>query len=389
MASNRTLLGSTKAFEALSRPAAGVQLRCLSASASRQAHLEPIRFHPTGNPELLNQLEFIREKIVIPSYLQEWQKKKVYSPKYKQELSIDPVILEVDGKEYKFGYINIHTDLPETRKNVTKAINMMKNKWDMDNLRPLLEGVKQAKRKLPWVVYPKLARLAGQYDNIPVILECAWHVEKTGFRLTHSETVNELLCWIQKKALDSDWDEKETKKALKRAIKLIETIEAKEEHHPKGNSPLEVPVDEVTARQIPLYRDPQVLSARLHLAAALAVKRYDGKDVNNVVTKYAQELLALWPEGAGLTTLHPEAAYLREADMGYLIHTPKRFLWHASPILHGLQLAAKIVEPELAKQLLQRAAVLKEEMKTAISKDETLPEGTVYTEYFGQKKVAS
>ncbi|KAM7196044.1 hypothetical protein V8F20_007238 [Naviculisporaceae sp. PSN 640] len=360
MASRNLILGSSRTtFDAISRPAGLQFLRCFSSTAFRDAKHHVVKFNYT-NPELHETLKEIREKIIIPSYLTEDQKKKVYDYRFEKELEYDPVVLDVDGEEFKFGFINPRKDVPNTKVLVQKAVNDMRTKADLSNAAPLLEGLKQAKRSVDWRIYSKLVRRAGLADATKLMVELATKVERTNFRLIHSETVNNLLCWIQKKALDSQWDKKETLKALEQVNKVIEAMEEKEENHPTGMSWNEG----MTLRKVPLYRDPQVLAARLHLAAVLAVKYHGAKDTNGVVTKYANEVLALWPEDAGLLGLHPELAYSKQQDMGYLTRSSGRsFGWYAAPLLHGFKLAAQVVEPELAEALRKRAALVEYEIK--------------------------
>ncbi|KAK4211950.1 hypothetical protein QBC37DRAFT_425874 [Rhypophila decipiens] len=360
MGSRNMLLGSSRTtFDAISRPT-GLQFsRCFSWTASRDAKHRPIKFHYT-NPELHEILKTIREKIIIPSYLSEDQKKKVYDYRCQKELEIDPIVVDVDGEEFKFGYINPRQDVPNTKKLVQQAVDHMKTKSDISNVAPLLEGLKQAKRSVDSTILPKIVRRAGLADATSKIVDAAGWVERTNFRLIHSETVNMLLCFIQEKALDSEWDKEETLKALKQANKVIEVMEERKENHPDGMSWNEG----MTLRKKPLYRDPQVLAARLHLAAVLAVKHYDGKDVDGLVTKYAQEVVALWPKDVGLLGLHPERAYQTKQDMAYLVRKEGlKFAWYAAPILHGFKLAALVVEPELKQALLTRAEKLEAEIK--------------------------
>lgn len=304
----------------------------------------------------------------------------MYDYRHQKELELDPIVLDVDGEEFKFGFIDPRKDMPNTEHLVQQAVDLMRTKADMSNIGPLLEGLKQAKRAVKWNLFPKIVRRAGFADATKVIVDAAVRVERTNFRLIHSETVNQLMCFIQKKALDSKWDKKETIKALELATKVIETMEEHKENHPTGLSWNEG----MTLRKMPLYRDPQVLAARLHLAAVLAVKHYGGQDPNGAVAKYATETLALWPQGTGLLGIHTDLAYSKQQDMGYLARRAGRsFGWYAAPILHGLKLAAQVVEPGLAKELLDRAEKVEQEIKESTPQQESVE---IYEQLFSPKE---
>ncbi|KAK3942434.1 hypothetical protein QBC46DRAFT_309465 [Diplogelasinospora grovesii] len=350
----------SRTWQALYNNAGGLQRRCLSSSTPRQA-VHVVTFTKSASPELQEILDTIREKIILPSYLPEDQRKRLYNHKYKKQLQVDPITLEIDGQLHKFKYVDMMRDLPNTHDVVTRALNAMKTPSDFANLPRLLEGVcSQAHRKLNGSLYPKMVRRAAMADCLTVVIDCAKQVKRTGFKLDSSETINELLVWIQKGAIDSNWDKKTTQKALKRTQQILDLLEEDENHQPKE----EVAV----SRAFPFYRDPQMLAARLHMAAALAVKHHGGKDLDGgLVAKYAQELVQLWPEETGLLELHPTIAYADSREgMRYLLER-NGFVWYASPILSGLRMAAQVVEPELAQQLKKRAAAVGDELQTALA----------------------
>ncbi|KAK3332468.1 hypothetical protein B0T19DRAFT_415750 [Cercophora scortea] len=358
-ASLKSLRAGKNALETLSLPVGLTQRRCLSSTAPQASSV--INFRTNKNPELKEVLSTIREKIILPAYLPADQQAKIYNANYKQKLLDDPITMEVDGEEVRFGYVDRYK-LPNTKKAVVSALNAMKTPTDFLNLPTLLEGLRLAHRKVSYDLHEKMIRRACVNGCIAVILECVKQVKRTGFTLETSQAINELLVWIQKEALDSDWDKKETERALRRTQSVLEMLEADPLHQPAKDPKLKA------LRRFPFYRDPQILAARLHMAAALAVKHQAGHDADGKVAKYAQELVRLWPKEAGLLELHPEEAYARQHDteMRYLLNR-NAFLWFASPVLNGLRLAAQVVEPALAKELLERAANVEKQVQSALA----------------------
>ncbi|KAL2021055.1 hypothetical protein VTK56DRAFT_7710 [Thermocarpiscus australiensis] len=334
------------------------QTRWLSTSPAHRA-AQVITFTQTANPELKQILETMREKIILPTYLPPQQRKRMYNPKLKPYLQNDPITLEIDGVVHKFRYVNRVTDLPNTHALVRDAIRAMKTSSDFHNLPMLLEGCERANRKLDETLYPKMIRRAAMANCLRVIIDCIRAVERTGFKLDTSEKINELLVWIQKRPIDSGWDKGATRAALKQTQLVLELLEGNESHRPKKGS----------AGRFPFYRDPQVLAARLHMAAALAVHHQGAKDADGSVTKYAEELVRLWPEGKGLLDLQPDVAYGERSRMRYLLDR-NMYLWYASPVLNGLTLAAQVVaDPGLAMQLQNRADAVDAEIRTALASE--------------------
>lgn len=293
------------------------------------------------------------------------QRNKLYDHKYEKKLQADPVTMEIDENVLKFYYTNIY-ELPNTREVVFQAIDKMKTTEDWENLPRLLEGVcVHAGRKLRFYDYPKMVRKAGMHGCIGIIFACVRQAKRTGFKLSSSETVNELLLWVQKEAVESGWDQTATESSLAWTDRVIETLED-EKHQPKRRR------GEKDLKAYPLFRDPQVLAARLHLAAALAAKHHGGEDVGGRVAKYAKELVSLWPEGKGLMELHSPEAYEERKELRYL-QNPNEFLWYAAPILNGLKMAAEVVEPVLAEQLRQRSMPLEKEVEAAWADEKRIP----------------
>lgn len=272
--------------------------------------------------------------------------------------------MEIDGVVHRFRYVDRMTEIPNTREAVSRAIDAMKTPADFQNVPALLEGCVRARRHLPRDMYTKLIRRAAMHGSIGVILDCVKAVDRTGFKLDTSEKINELLAQLSKPAIESNFDDAKTKHALRQVRLVLNILESSDSHRPTPE----------TSGQFPFHRDPQLLAVRLHLAAARAARTFEGKDVRGEVARYAQELVALWPEGAGVLDLQPDAAYQDRNRTRYLLDR-NTFLWYVAPVLNGLTLAAQVVDPALAMQLQNRADAVDGEVKAALESPDRVKGG--------------
>lgn len=209
-------------------------------------------------------------------------------------------------------------------------------------------------------------RVLGAKGRIFEVIELARGVARTGFRLDSSEKVNEVLHAVVMKAVDADANEnpvEETAQALRWAEIVLELL------HLEAHQPKRLKNDPVVEGELPLHRDPMVLLAPLHLAAALVSKQ--GDEVNEAIVdklvKHARDVVRLWPEGKKLSEVQPQALYEEYDKMGYL-KEPNKFLVITAPLLRGLDIAVEVLEDdnaELAAQLRSRRDVLASEVQEA------------------------
>jgi hypothetical protein len=285
----------------------------------------------------------------------------LYSPLHEKRLALDPIVMEIDGEVIKFRHLSfIRKEIPELKKSISSVLRQFQSPEDFNNLRPLLEGIKQTRYNMGPNFYPKVARVAGKMGQVYRMIECARSVDMTGIKLDNSEIVNVILHYVQDKALDSQWDKAETRQALKWTEKIIDMLQHKD-HQPKK---------QLAEAGPPLFRDPQVLLARLHLAAVLA-KKYPSarlkKQEEQVekVAHYARDILLLWPEHKKLMEMRPAA------EMNYLNPHPYKIVPLFAPLLHGLEVAREVIGvglgPEVQKMLGVRIDILREEVETAMS----------------------
>ncbi|KAI1082277.1 hypothetical protein F5B20DRAFT_532824 [Whalleya microplaca] len=353
------------------------QRRTFTSTVQRNARIS--HFTPTSSPELDELLSTIRHKIILPAYLPYIQRKRIYSPKWEKKLQSDPIIIEIDGEILKFRHED-RFSLPPTQQSALSAIRQFETPADFANLRPLLEGLAYAGRKLRFKFWTSMIRRVGEKGRISLIIDCAVAVERTNLRLDSSEKVNEVMHWLQMAAIDSEWDETKTRKALRRAELVLDLLQ--EEGHqpkrPKGEPPIK--------GEFPLYRDPMVLLAPLHLAAGL-VSRYEvDENVVDRMNQYARDVVMLWPEGKKLTELYPEESFEDEANRNYLIQ-PNIFIAFVTPLIAGLETTIKEVKPELASQLQSRLDALKLELQQAQAANDRIGRGSqVYEKIYGTQE---
>jgi hypothetical protein len=269
--------------------------------------------------------------------------------------------MEIDGEKLRFYFTDKVRAVPSTKMSLYQVIDLMKTPDDWAILPRLLEGLcVQAGRKMRYEQYGKMIRRASMAGCIHTILTCAREVKRTNFKLDSHEIANDVMINVQVEAILSDWDAAETAKALQRTERVLDMLEEKD-HQPTQKK------GQTAKRTYPLYKDPLILGARLHMAAAMAVKHNGGVDSDGNVAKYAREIVALWPEGRGVLDLYGEEDFRADQSLRHLRHDTQ-VVFTVAPVLHGFRLAAQVVDAELAQQLESRAATLEKELSAALAR---------------------
>ncbi|KAH8910249.1 hypothetical protein BR93DRAFT_925280 [Coniochaeta sp. PMI_546] len=341
--------------------------QCRAFSQSPALASSVIHFPKTSSAELDDLLDKIRYKVILPSYLPADQRKRLYNRRYKAQLEADPITMEIDGEKLRFYFTDKVRDVPSTKKSLYEIIDLMKTPDDWAILPRLLEGLcVQAGRKLRYDQYGKMIRRASMAGCIHTILTCAREVKRTNFKLDSQEKANDVMINIQVEAIMSGWDAAETAKALQRTERVLDMLE-EEDHQPTKKK------GDTAKRTYPLHKDPLILGARLHMAAAVAAKHNGGVDADGKVAKYARELVALWPEGKGALELYGEEDFAADPSLEHLRHDTQ-ITYTVAPLLHGFRLAEQVVDQELSGQLRTRAATLERELGGAMAR-RPMPEG--------------
>ncbi|KAF9872735.1 hypothetical protein CkaCkLH20_09914 [Colletotrichum karsti] len=323
-------------------------------------------FDKTSNAKLAPILESIQSSIILPYYLPVHQRQRVFSEKMKHSLRSNPVYVEVDGYEHRFDHIDTHS-IPASRAITWEALRAMESPEDWKNFGRLLAGMSVAGRRYTPVDFAKMIRIAGSKGQIYSIIEAARQVRHTYFKLDTREKVGMVMHYVQMRAAASGWDKEMTEQSLRWAEMVLEMVQ--DEKHQFKHNPAVEPQQEISW---PLHRDPQVIGAVLHLSAVLAVKHNDGKDVDGKVALYAQKLTKTWPSEKGLKTLYHDAAYENEVNGVKYLTERTPYLSIASPILHGLLMAGRVVQGGPAKQLKAISKTLGTEVMEAVN-DNSVP----------------
>ncbi|KAG8666261.1 hypothetical protein FPOAC2_11366 [Fusarium poae] len=178
--------------------------RCLSAV-----------FAETENPELNEILIDVQEKIILPAYLPETQRKIVYNPSKSDFMRRNPIVIELDGLEHTFSPIDIKNDIPNSKKALTQATKLMKTKEEWDNIATFLAGYKRAGIKLENEHYLSLIRRACAAQQEYSIIECAKQADKTGLTLKNVSSIALLMSSINQRIYDSTREGRDVLQALK------------------------------------------------------------------------------------------------------------------------------------------------------------------------------
>ena len=156
----------------------------------------------------------------------------------RSHLQQNPVVIELDGLEHKFSTIDRFKDVPNSKKILNEALNLMKTKEEWANLATLLAGYHKAAVKLQRFHYARVIRMAGTRGSPFTIIECAKQAQKTGLTLKEKEYVVQLLVCINAKITDStpEQKQKEAAQALKWTELVVDLLQ-QPEHTVEGVKP--------------------------------------------------------------------------------------------------------------------------------------------------------
>lgn len=358
------LRAGRSALEASVRtPGPSQQLRCFSASTTRQAG-QVITFSKTSNKDLDDILYEMQHKILLPSLLPGEQRKKIFRARYKEKLENSPIEIEIDGQRIKFRNLDWRKgEVPNTRKLFYRALGGMETKDDWQRLPRLLEALyRNAGYKFEPQDWPKIVRKAGFSGNLGPVIDAAKKPDRTGLRLNASETVQEVMSMIVWEAAQAGFEPWALETALRSSERIIE-IMGQEGHELRHKDKA---YQELVAQRFPLRRDPQILATPLFLLAMLTVKHGKAEYADRM-NRYAQVIVGSWPRGRGLLDLHPHEAYVdEEHGMKYLVEKNK-FLLVAAPICKAFDLVMQGLKgTDQAKEIKLRRDPLAEEVRNAL-----------------------
>ncbi|KAH6687341.1 hypothetical protein F5X68DRAFT_231818 [Plectosphaerella plurivora] len=324
--------------------------RSFATTESSTSERRNVAFDDDLSPKLKEILTEAQNKIILPSYINTVQRKRIFDPKQAASLKNNPVFIEIDDIYHRFDATPIAT-IPRTKKTLRTAVAAMETPRDFQQFNRLLSGFNHAGESLNPEILAALCRMMAAKGQLGVLLEAARQVKRTGLQVGSPAVLHTLLTWTQVKALDAGWARAETEQALKWTRHILE-MSALEPH--------KFSVKRMPPLPFPLHRDPIALTAPLHLAAALAVGHEGGRDFDKQVTLYARQLVNAWPANKGYADLYPAQNVEAKARFGGFQHLSSPSAMHSSLslALHGMRLASKVVDKELAGQLDAIAARL-------------------------------
>jgi len=299
------------------------------------------KFTEVSIPELNDLLTALRLRVIFPAHLAKKQRDLIFKPKYEELLATEPVTTTIGGEEFTLENIEPRKDVPSAKKTLFRAIELMKEKKDWGNLPNLLQGLRHTGFKTQTLeVKEKVVRKARQAGRQEVILECIRRVADTGMKLKEPEFVTNVMLAMHWRALESDWHEHETAKALFWAEMVVSLME--DTKH-AGSRMLDGENDP--------RLQPDVIGILLDLAAVRAVKHLESRDVDGKVAEYTARLL-----GTPLEFRKPAAETEYELNPWLSAH---------APVLHGMYEALKVLEP--SSDIALRLKVKSVELETMLS----------------------
>jgi hypothetical protein len=147
-------------------------------------------FTATSSPKLDDLLTEVRNKVFLPVHLSQEQRNLIYRSKHARSLEAEPVIARIANDEFRLQPIDRTKDILGVKTALDKALDLMKDKKDWDNLPSLLHGIKNVEapgkgggnflKKKKHRVWKKVVIKAARVGRLDVILECARRVSDTG-----------------------------------------------------------------------------------------------------------------------------------------------------------------------------------------------------------------
>lgn len=248
-------------------------------------------FADTENGELNVALKRIQEKIILPAYLPDKQRKIVFDPRMRSYLEQNPIIIEVEGVEHRFSSLNRFKDIQDSKSILNEALQKMESSNDWDNLATLLAGYKKAGIKLQPTHWGKIVRLAGEANNIYCIIECAQQASQTGLLLSNPETTIRILTFVNAKSINAPGDAVQASQALRWTEKVMDLLQRSEHADNEALTRDRLHFSRVVRGQVLLAR-----------AAAVKANQAAGEDVEQKLTLLRDEvelIKSLWKDADG------------------------------------------------------------------------------------------
>ncbi|CZS89456.1 uncharacterized protein RCO7_08985 [Rhynchosporium graminicola] len=262
-----------------------IPLRSFSNSSIRRKHGAVPKFTEVSSTELQDLLTKVRERVFLPAHLSQEQRDLIFNPRKIQNLEGESAKATIAGEDFILKPLDITKNVPGRASSLRRAILLMTETRDWNNLPNLLQGLKTVgfdikkknKRYRNSDSAEYVVHQAGKSGQQAILLECLRRADETGLTLDNQFLVMQVFFWMQQKAMRSDWDAGSTKTALLWAELIKDLMQDPKHQLPVGSKPL--------------HNLHEVNGILLELAAVRAVKHLDGKDVDGKVEKHARKLL--------------------------------------------------------------------------------------------------
>lgn len=183
----------------------------------------------TENEELNTILHEIQDKIILPSYLPEKQRRIVFDPKKKQFLETNPIDIEVEGYEHRFKHINRHRDIPTTKEITDRALQAMQTREDYDNVGTLLAGLNHANQGVKSNRMAKIFRVLVNSGQVGAVIGCLKQFRQTGLVVANKEALLRLYGGLADEVDKADGNVEELQKIV-RWSEIVHDVIQRPEH---------------------------------------------------------------------------------------------------------------------------------------------------------------
>ncbi|KAI9670845.1 MAG: hypothetical protein M1829_004734 [Trizodia sp. TS-e1964] len=237
-----------------------------------------------SSSENLNQLlNSFRSTVFLPAYLTRKQGKLVYSQKGASQLQ-DDVLVKFKNAVVKLNHIDRTKDepRPSTAGCIRKVFKLLKTPEDWENLLPFLEGLAASGRTILSDEQLLIIREANQIQHIEKILAAAERSRKTGFLLSDEQVVRRLLWKLWEISENQSWKGEAIKNAFRLMNRMFNLLNLGE--HPRN----------IQSAHLDPRRQPDIVSALLHISAMNSVTFHNGEDRNELVARAARDLISVW-----------------------------------------------------------------------------------------------
>jgi hypothetical protein len=264
--------------------------------------------------------------------LQTDQQNLIYKKKYEKNLEGGVVKATIRDEEFTLKHIDKTTDIPRGQQALHKALTLMKERGQWDNLPNLIQGLRSAGAKMSPFYRTQVMRFLGRGGRQDIIIECLRRVSNTDMNLNDNTTLQQALWWMQFKWVTSEWDREQTSKALSWSEMIMEMLEDPKHHASEGG--------------ITPNRDrPENNGILLQLAAVRAEKYLGGKDTDNKVELWARKL------SSGYSKWNIDIGGAKREKAAQC----NKWVCELVPVLHGVKVAQRVLDPssELVAPLKQ------------------------------------